>query len=87
MSVLDIRSVFAHFLAVKARELVAAKTPDFTLILRGNFPKNVPIHEDGSTEYDPKKKLVYFAVCMTSDAAVKAWEAVEAEFDTSRGVA
>jgi hypothetical protein len=75
----EIKSVFSKWLGAKARELAAAGT--IQIIEASDFPEGAPIHEDGSTEYDPRKLLVLFAVLLSGTRAKTAWANVEREFD------
>lgn len=74
----EIESVFSRWLAGKARELEAAAK--LTIIPVGEFPEGAPIHEDGSSEYDPKKPLVFFAVECRGKRQCDAWAAVVDEW-------
>jgi CO dehydrogenase/acetyl-CoA synthase alpha subunit len=75
----EIKSVFNKWLGAKARELAGAGT--IQIIEVADFPEGAPIHEDGSSEYDPRKPLVLFAVLLSGTRAKNAWAAVEREFD------
>jgi hypothetical protein len=77
---MQIMSVFDRWLAGQARKL-AVGTPGFAIISVNDFPVGAPIHEDGSSTYDPRKPLAYFAVELSSKAAIDAWNGVSAEFD------
>jgi CO dehydrogenase/acetyl-CoA synthase alpha subunit len=71
----EIKSVFNKWLGAKARELAAAGT--IQIIEANDFPEGAPIHEDGSSEYDPRKPLVLFAVLLSGTRAKTAWANVE----------
>lgn len=75
----EIKSVFNKWLGRKARGLAADGIIE--IIEVGDFPEGAPIHEDGSTEYDPRKPLVLFAVMLSGTRAKAAWAKVEREFD------
>ena len=75
----EIQSVFSKWLGMKARELQKAGVIE--IIETRDFPEDAPIHEDGSSEYDPMKPLVLFAVKLSSRRAINAWNAVLREFD------
>lgn len=72
-----IQSVFCKFLGREARKL--ARDGVVRIIEYKDFPEGVPIHEDGSTEYDPMKPLVLFAVSIQTPEAAEAWEKVLTE--------
>lgn len=76
----EIQSVFNKWLGMKARELAAAGT--IKIIETHDFPEGAPLHEDGSTEYDPMKPLALFAVELSGAKAVNAWNAVIRDFRT-----
>jgi len=77
------QSIFNYGLAVDARKL--ARDGVINIIESNDFPDDAPIHEDGSTEYDPQKPLVYFAVELRDQRATDAWNAVLKTFDERRG--
>ena len=74
---LEIESVFCKWLGRKARELAAQDK--IKIIEVDDFPKNAPIHEDGSTVYDPMKPLVLFAVMLPNKTAIRTWAKVVRE--------
>jgi hypothetical protein len=76
----QIQSIFHPWLARKAREL-ATSVPGFSIISTCDFPVGAPIHEDGSSTYDPRKPLAYFAVELTSEMAVSKWSYTCEEID------
>lgn len=78
----EIYTVYARWLAGRARELEAAGKIEIIPIR--DFPDDVPIHEDGSTEYDPRKPLAYFAVECRGKRSCDAWDAVVREWDKMR---
>ena len=80
--VYEVASVFSRYLAHRARELEAAGL--VTIIPVKDFPKGAPVHEDGSTEYDPKKPLAFFAVECRSKKSRDAWAAAVGEWDDIR---
>lgn len=75
----EIFSVFDKWLGRRAREMEG--TPGFRIIPVGEFPDGAPLHEDGSTEYDPRKPLVLFAVELSGKRAIAEWAKVTREFD------
>lgn len=75
----EIFSVFDKWLGRKARELDG--TPGFRIIPVSDFPEGAPLHEDGATEYDPKKPLVLFAVELSGKRAIDKWAKISREFD------
>lgn len=77
---MQITSIFNKWLGSRAREL-AASNPGASIIEFNEFPEGAPIHEDGSTEYDPRKPLVLFALRLRTRSAKNAWAAVCADFD------
>lgn len=81
----EVQSVFNKWLGMKARQL--AKDGVIEIIEAKDFPEGAPIHEDGSTEYDPMKPLVLFAVSLSGRRAINAWNVVLREFDDLRSVA
>jgi hypothetical protein len=78
----EVASVFNRWLAGRARELEAAGL--VTIIPVKDFPKGAPIHEDGSTKYDPKKPLAFFAVECSGKRQCAAWAAVVGEWEAMR---
>jgi hypothetical protein len=70
----QIVSVFCKWLGRAARELAAENK--LAIIEASDFPKGSPIHEDGSTEYDPMKPLVLFAVYLRSPSEIRRWNGV-----------
>lgn len=81
----EIQSVFNKWLGMKARELAGQGL--IKIIKSSDFPKGAPIHEDGSTEYDPMKPLVLFAIQITDTKGKRAWDAVLREFDELQAAA
>lgn len=75
----EIQSVFSKWLGMRARELAASGTIE--IIEARDFPEGAPIHEDGSSVYDPMKPLVLFAVKLNGRKAINAWNSVLREFD------
>lgn len=73
----EIESVFCKWLGAKARDMAARG--EIQIIETKDFPEGAPIHEDGSTEYDPMKPLVLFAVQLNSKAAIQRWNSVVRE--------
>jgi len=71
----QIQSVFAPGLASEAR-LLAESHRHVRIIPLKDFPAGAPIHEDGSSEYDPKKPLAYFAIELRSQHAIDRWTAI-----------
>lgn len=78
----EIQSVFNKWLGRQAREL--AKNGVLKIIETNDFPEGSPLHEDGSTVYDPMKPLALFAVELNGYKAITAWNAVLREFDRLR---
>ncbi len=78
----EVQSVFNKWLGMRARQM--AKDGVLEIIEAKDFPKGAPIHEDGSTEYDPMKPLVLFAVSLTNRRAINEWNEVLREFDDLR---
>lgn len=68
----QIQSIFNPILARRARAL-AEQHRHVRIIEVKDFPDGAPIHEDGSSVYDPRKPLVYFAIELRSAHAIKAW--------------
>lgn len=72
-----VEPVFSKALAAKAIWL--ARQNALLIIEPKDFPAGVALHEDGSTEYDPKKPFVIFAVRVSSWEGHREWQdAVEA---------
>jgi len=75
----EIQSIFSKWLGTKAREMAA--NDEIKIIEYRDFPEGAPVHEDGSTEYDPRKPLVLFAVMLNNAHAIKKWNVVLREHD------
>jgi len=74
-----IQSIFSKWLGRKARDLAAKG--EIKIIETADFPEGSPIHEDGSTDYDPRKPLAFFAVFLDNQKAIKTWREVCNEYD------
>jgi len=70
----EITSIFSKWLGAEARELATEGV--IKIIETEDFPDGAPIHEDGSSVYDPKKPLVLFAIQLSTEDAIRRWNAI-----------
>lgn len=80
---MKIQSVFSKWLAREARHLESKGM--CKIIPVSQFPEGSPLHEDGSSVYDPMKPLVYFAICLRNKSEISAWDKICHEFDKKMG--